>query len=286
METFTIIYTLLGGLGLFFYGMKFMSDGMQALSGDIIRKMINSLTANRFMAVGVGLLVTCLVQSSSVTTVMTVGFVNASLMNLTQAIAVILGANIGTTITGWLISLNLGQFALLLVGIGFFPGLFSKTERWQHLGMSILGLGLLFLGLNAMTSAFLPLKGSESFMQSISYFTSDHAGAYISSILMGCLLTMIVQSSTAMLAITMVMAFTGILPFHTAICMVLGENIGTTISALLASIGATANARRAASAHAIIKVVNALIILIFFPVFISVVDALIPMESVGENLKR
>ncbi len=283
METFTIIYTLLGGLGLFFYGMKFMSDGMQALSGDIIRKMINSLTANRFMAVGVGLLVTCLVQSSSVTTVMTVGFVNASLMNLTQAIAVILGANIGTTITGWLISMNLGQFALLLVGVGFFPGLFSKTERWQHLGMSILGLGLLFLGLNAMTSAFIPLRESQSFMQSISYFTSNHAGAYISSILMGCLLTMIVQSSTAMLAITMVMAFAGILPFHTAICMVLGENIGTTISALLASIGATANARRAASAHAIIKVVNALIVLILFPFFISMVDAFIPMDPTFMN---
>lgn len=278
METFTIIYTLLGGLGLFFYGMKFISEGMQALSGDVIRKMINSLTTNRFMAVGVGLLVTCLVQSSSVTTVMTVGFVNASLMNLTQGIGVILGANIGTTITGWLISLNLGQFALLLVGVGFFPGLFSKTERWQHLGMSILGVGLLFLGLNAMTSAFLPLKASASFMNSISYFTSNHAGAYISSIMMGCLLTMIVQSSTAMLAITMVMAFVGILPFHTAICMVLGENIGTTISALLASIGATSNARRAASAHAIIKVVNTIVVLIFFPVFLSIVDALIPLD--------
>lgn len=283
METFTIIYTLLGGLGLFFYGMKFISDGMQAISGDIIRKMINSLTANRFMAVGVGLLVTCLVQSSSVTTVMTVSFVNASLMNLTQGIGVILGANIGTTVTGWLISMNLGQFSLLLVGIGFFPGLFSKTERWQHLGMSILGVGLLFLGLNAMTSAFLPLKQSEAFMNSISYFTKDHSGAYISCVMMGCLLTMIVQSSTAMLAITMVMAFVGILPFHTAICMVLGENIGTTISALLASIGATSNARRAASAHAIIKVVNVVIILIAFPLYLSVVDALIPENPYTMN---
>ncbi|MFL5783656.1 MAG: Na/Pi cotransporter family protein [Bacteriovoracaceae bacterium] len=278
METFTIIYTLLGGLGLFFYGMKFISDGLQAVSGDVIRKMINSLTANRFMAVAVGLLVTCLVQSSSVTTVMTVGFVNASLMNLTQAIAVILGANIGTTITGWLISLNLGQFALLLVGLGFFPGLFSKTERWQHLGMSILGVGLLFMGLNAMASAFLPLKASAAFMDSITYFTKDHAGAYISSVMMGCLLTMIVQSSTAMVAITMVMAFVGILPFHTSICMVLGENIGTTISALLASIGATSNARRAASAHAIIKVVNVCIVLMIFPLYLKAVDAVIPMD--------
>lgn len=278
METFTILYTLLGGLGLFFYGLKFMSDGVQAVSGDVIRKMINSLTSNRFMAVGVGLLVTCLVQSSSVTTVMTVGFVNASLMNLTQAIGVILGANIGTTITGWLMSMNLGQFALLLIGVGFFPGLFSKTEKWQHLGMSILGVGLLFLGLNFMTAAFLPLKASPSFMNSITYFTNDHAGAYISSILMGCLLTMIVQSSTAMLAITMVMAFVGILPFHTAICMVLGENIGTTISALLASIGATSNARRAAMAHAIIKVVNAALVLALFPIFLKVVDSVIPMD--------
>ncbi len=283
MESFTIIYTLLGGFGLFFYGMKFMSDGVQAISGDIIRKMINSLTTNRFMAVGVGLLVTCLVQSSSVTTVMTVGFVNASLMNLTQAIAVILGANIGTTITGWLVSLNLGDFALLLVGVGFFPGLFSKTERWQHLGLCILGAGLLFLGINAMTSAMISLKGSESFMNSISYFTKDHAGAYLSSIMMGCLLTMIVQSSTAMLALTMVMAYTGILPFHTAICMVLGENIGTTITAVLASIGATSSARRAATAHGFIKVANVIIVLIIFPIYLSAVNALIPQDPYFMN---
>jgi phosphate:Na+ symporter len=138
MEAFTIIYTLLGGLGIFFFGMKFMSDGLQAVAGDVIRKIINSITSNRFMAVGVGLLVTCIIQSSSVTTVMTVGFVNAGLMNLTQAIGVIFGANIGTTITGWIISIKVDKYGLLLVGLGFIPGLFSKSEKWQHLGKSIL----------------------------------------------------------------------------------------------------------------------------------------------------
>ena len=162
MSAFTIIYTLLGGLGIFFFGMKLMSDGLQAVAGDVIRKIINSLTSNRVMAVGVGLLVTCIVQSSSVTTVMTVGFVNAGLMTLKQAIGVIFGANIGTTITGWIISINV-EYGLLLVGLGFIPGLFSKTERWQHLGKSLMGMGLVFLGLQFMSHAFVPLRENHSF---------------------------------------------------------------------------------------------------------------------------
>src|SRR6478735_12586298 len=156
MEAFTIMYTLLGGLGIFFFGMKFMSDGLQAVAGDVIRKIINSLNSNRFMAVGVGLLVTCIIQSSSVTTVMTVGFVNAGLMTLKQAIGVIFGANIGTTITGWIISLKLNKHALLLVGLGFIPGLFSKTEKWQHLGRALVGLGFVFIGLHFISQAFAP----------------------------------------------------------------------------------------------------------------------------------
>ena len=161
MEAFTILYTLLGGLGIFFFGMKFMSDGLKAVAGDVIRKIINSLTNNRLMAVGVGLIVTCIIQSSSITTVMTVGFVNAGLMTLSQALGVILGANIGTTITGWIISLHLGKYALLLIGLGFIPGLFSKTERWQHLGRALVGLGFLFLGLGLMEEAFVPKTKSR-----------------------------------------------------------------------------------------------------------------------------
>lgn len=278
MEAFTIIYTLLGGLGLFLFGMKFMSDGLQAVAGDVIRKIINSLTSNRIMAVGVGLLVTCIIQSSSITTVMTVGFVNAGLMTLTQAIGVILGANIGTTITGWIIALKISKLALLLVGVGFIPGLFSKTEKWQHLGRAILGVGFLYLGMQYMGQAFAPLRQSESFMESITYFSNQTHGAYFASILMGCLLTMVVQSSTAMLGITMALSMAGIIPFHTAIALVLGENIGTTITAILASMGATMSARRAALSHALIKIFGVFIAFLILPHFVGLVDTIIPMD--------
>jgi phosphate:Na+ symporter len=279
MEAFSIFYTFLGGLGLFFFGMKFMSDGLQAVAGDVIRKIINSITSNRFMAVGVGLLVTCIVQSSSVTTVMTVGFVNANLMNLTQAIGVIFGANIGTTITGWIISINVDKYGLLLVGLGFIPGLFSKSEKWEHLGKSIVGVGLVFVGLQTMSAAFVPLRGNQAFLDSISYFSGEHYGAYIASIMMGCLLTMIVQSSSAMLGITMALATSGVIPYHTAVSLVLGENIGTTITAILASLGANVNARRAARAHACFNVFGVTIMLIILPFYFDLVNSLIPHDA-------
>lgn len=279
MEAFTIIYTLLGGLGLFFFGMKFMSDGLQALAGDVIRKIINSLTSNRIMAVGVGLLVTCIIQSSSVTTVMTVGFVNAGLMNLTQAIGVIFGANIGTTITGWIISIKVDKYGLLLVGMGFIPALFSKSNRWQNLGRAILGVGLVFVGLQTMSQAFVPLRDNQAFLDSIAYFSGEHYGAYIASILMGCLLTMIVQSSSAMLGITMALASSGVIPYHTAVALVLGENIGTTITAILASIGANVNAKRAARAHACFNIFGVLVMLAILPYYFELVNSLIPQDA-------
>jgi phosphate:Na+ symporter len=278
MQAFTTIYTLLGGLGIFFFGMKFMSDGLQAVAGDVIRKIINSITSNRFMAVGVGLLVTCIVQSSSVTTVMTVGFVNAGLMNLTQAIGVIFGANIGTTITGWIISIKVEKYGLLMVGVGFIPALFSKSEKWQHIGKALLGVGLVFIGLQTMSGAFVPLRDNQAFLDSIAYFSGEHYGAYIASIMMGALLTMIVQSSSAMLGITMALASTGVIPYHTSIALVLGENIGTTITAILASVGATANAKRAARAHALFNVFGVLVMLSWLPYYFKLIDSLIPLD--------
>ncbi len=278
MEAFNIIYTLLGGLGMFFFGMKFMSDGLQAIAGDAIRKIINSLTSNRFMAVGVGLVVTCLIQSSSVTTVMTVGFVNAGLMSLTQAIGVIFGANIGTTITGWIISIKVDKYGLLLVGLGFIPGLFSKSEKWQHVGKSVLGVGLVFIGLQTMSAAFVPLRENQAFLDSIAYFSGEHYGAYLASIMMGCLLTMIVQSSSAMLGITMALATSGVIPYHTAITLVLGENIGTTITALLASVGGNVNAKRAARAHACFNIFGVSVMLTILPYYFGLVDSLIPLD--------
>ncbi len=278
MEAFTIIYTLLGGLGIFFFGMKFMSDGLQAVAGDVIRKIINSITSNRFMAVGVGLIVTCIVQSSSVTSVMTVGFVNAGLMNLTQAIGVIFGANIGTTITGWIISIQVDKYGLLLVGVGFIPALFSKSDKFQHIGRALLGVGLVFIGLKTMSAAFVPLRDNQAFLDSIAYFSGDHYGAYIASIMMGCLLTMIVQSSSAMLGITMALATTGVIPYNTAICLVLGENIGTTVTAILASVGGTVGAKRAARAHACFNLFGVTVMLFFLPKYFVLVDSLIPLD--------
>lgn len=281
MDGFTILYTLFGGLGLFYFGMKFMSEGMQAVAGDVIRKIIHSTSHNRFMAVGVGLLVTSIIQSSSVSTVMTVGFVNAGLMTLKQAIGLIFGANIGTTISSWIISLSINKYGLLLIGLGFIPGLFSKTEKWQHVARTILGLGLVYLGLQTMTIALTPLRDNPAFMNSISYFAGSTTGSYLASILMGCLMTMIVQSSSAMIGITMALATSGVIGFPTAVALMLGENIGTTISAILASLGANINARRAAQAHAIFNVVSVLILLPFLTGFISLVESLVPNAVVA-----
>lgn len=285
MDVFTIIYTLLGGLGVFFFGMKLMSEGLQALAGDLIRRIINSLTSSPLMAIAVGFLVTGIIQSSSVTTVMVVGFVNAGLMNLTQAIGVILGANIGTTVTGWLIAFSTKKYALLLISLGFIPGLFSKSEKWQQIGRAVLGLGLVYMGLQIMGSGFAPLRDSQPFLNSIAYFVADDYGGYIASILMGCLLTMIIQSSSAMLGITIVLATTGVIPYHTAISLVLGENIGTTVTAILASIGANVNAKRAARAHACLKIFGVALVLLVLPYYFSFVDTLMPNDPLfrGED---
>lgn len=279
LDVFKISYTLLGGLGIFFYGMKMMSEALQAMAGDVIRKVINSLTTNRFLAVIVGMIVTMIVQSSSVTTVMVVGFVNAGLMKLTQAIGVIFGSNIGTTITGWIISIKIGKYGLLLVGLGIFPMLFSKNDRIKSMGRVVFGVGMIFMGLETMSAAFKPLRSHQGFLDSISYFSGAHYGAYLASIMMGCVLTMVIQSSSAMLGITIALASTGIIGFSTAAALVLGENIGTTITALLASVGASVNAKRAARAHAIFNLLGVMIIFSFLPFYIDFIEGIIPGDA-------
>lgn len=276
MDTFKIIYTALGGLGIFFYGMKIMSDALQQSAGDVIKNVINSLTTNRILAVTVGVIVTMIVQSSSVTTVMVVGFVNAGLMQLTQAIGVILGSNIGTTITGWIISIKVGKYGLLFIGLGIFPTLFAKNSKIQNTGKVLFGVGMIFLGLQLMSGAFKPLRTNTEFLSMISYFSDENYGSYFASIMVGCLLTVIVQSSSAMLGITIALASTGVIPFSTAAALVLGENIGTTITALLASVGTTTNAKRAARAHALFNVFGVLIIFSILPLYIEFIENLIP----------
>jgi len=276
MDTFKIIYTLLGGLGIFFFGMKQMSDALQQAAGDFITKIINSLTTNRVLAVTVGMLVTMIVQSSSVTTVMTVGFVNAGLMSLTQAIGVIFGSNIGTTITGWIISIKVGKYGLLFIALGIFPALFSKNNKAQNIGRAIFGIGMIFLGLELMSGAFKPLRTNAEFLNMISYFAGDDYGSYFASILTGCLLTVIVQSSSAMLGITIALASTGVIGFHTAAALVLGENIGTTITAILASVGTSTNAKRAARAHAIFNILGVVVVFSFLPYYFDFIEWLVP----------
>ena len=276
METFKIIYTVLGGLCIFFYGMKTMSDALQQAASEVIRNVINSLTTNRVLAVIVGMIVTMIVQSSSVTTVMTVGFVNAGLMQLTQAIGVIFGSNIGTTITGWIISIKVGKYGLLMIGLGIFPALFSNSNKVQNIGRVLFGVGMIFLGLELMSGAFKPLRTNAQFLDMISYFAGEHYGAYFASIIVGCLLTVVIQSSSAMLGITIALASSGVISFSTAAALVLGENIGTTITALLASVGTNTNAKRAARAHAFFNVFGVLVVFSVLPFYLSFIEWLIP----------
>lgn len=253
-----------------------MSEALQSIAGDVIKNVINTLTKNRFYAVAVGTLVTMLVQSSSVTTVMVVGFVNAGLMNLTQAIGIIFGANIGTTITGWIISIKVGKYGLLLIGLGIFPLLFGKSNEKKQIGRVLFGIGMIFFGLKIMSDAFKPLQAMPEFLDAISYFSGQHYAAYFASICVGLVLTLIVQSSSAMLGITIALASTGVIHFHTAAALVLGENIGTTITAVLAAVGGNINARRAARAHAIFNILGVIVVFCLFPYFINLIDYIVP----------
>jgi phosphate:Na+ symporter len=276
MEVFTLIYTVIGGLGLFFYGMKSMSDALQAVAGDVIKNCISAITKNRFLAVAVGMIVTVLVQSSTITSVMTVGLVNANLMTLTQAIGVIFGVNIGTTITGWIISIKVGKYGLLLIGLGIFPLLFGKGQKTRQAGRALFGIGLVFYGLLLMSDGFRPLRDMPAFLEAISYFSGQHYGAYFASVVVGCLLTMIVQSSSAMLGVTIALAMTGVIPFHTAAALVMGENIGTTITAALASVGGNKNAKRIALAHSIFNTLGVLVLFMLFPYYIQLIEMMTP----------
>jgi phosphate:Na+ symporter len=253
-----MVFKIIGGLAIFLLGMKNMSEGMQAVAGDGLRRMINAVTNNRFKACGMGILVTSIVQSSSVTTVMVVGFVSAGLMSLTPAIGVIMGANIGTTVTAWLLVLEIGKWGLPILGIAAFFYLFSKGDRLRYIGMAVMGVGMVFFGLEMMKSGLKPMRTMPAFIQWFSHFQADTYFGILKCAMVGCLLTFIVQSSSATVGITMSLAANGIIGFHTAAALVLGENIGTTITALLASIGRSTDAKRAAYSHTIFNLLGVL----------------------------
>lgn len=187
-----VVFQVLGGLGIFLLGMKYMSEGLQAVSGERLRKIIAAVTDNRFTAVLVGLSVTCLVQSSSITTVMVVGLVNSAMMTLTQAIGVIFGANIGTTITGWVLTLDIGKHGLPILGISAFLFLFSKNERVRYTGMALMGIGMIFFGLQLMSNGFKPLRTVPKFVEWFHAFEADTYLGVLKCAAVGCILTMIV----------------------------------------------------------------------------------------------
>jgi phosphate:Na+ symporter len=270
-----LLFGLIGGLGLFLFGMKTMSEGLQKIAGDKMRKILAALTDNRFVGALVGIAVTAIIQSSSATTVMVVGFVNAGLMSLVQSIGVILGANIGTTVTAQLIAFNITQYALPAIGIGAGFKLFARDRRWSYLGEVLLGFGLLFFGLSVMKQAFDPVKTSEEF-RNIFLVIGDNP---LLGVLVGAVLTIIVQSSTATIGITIALASSGIISFEASVALILGENIGTTITANLAAIGTNLTARRTALAHFLFNVVGVCYMLLPFKLFLYFVSAITPGDA-------
>ncbi len=269
-----ILFKVVGGLGIFLLGMKYMSEGMQAVAGSKLRNMISAVTDNRFMACFIGTLITGIVQSSSVTTVMVVGFVNSGFMTLMQAIGVILGANIGTTVTAWIIALNISKFGLPLLGVAAFFFLFSKRERVRYTAMALLGVGMVFFGLTTMGAAFKTPEVKEYLTQAFAVMNGTTYAGVLKCAFFGMLATMIVQSSSATIGVTIVLAQGGIIGFDTAAALVLGLNIGTTITAFLASIGTSTNAKRAAYAHIIFNVIGTLWLIPFFFVYVKGIDAI------------
>ena len=267
-----LVLELVGGLGIFLLGMKNMSEGMQAVAGSSLRRLIGSVTGNRFLAMVVGVVVTCVVQSSSITTVMVVGFVNSGVMGLAQAIGVIMGANIGTTITGWILVLKIGKYGLPILGFAAFAHLFSKNDRVRYWAMAIMGIGMVFFGLELMKDACSIIKDTPDFENWFKTFQADSYLGVLKCALVGCMMTVLVQSSSATLGITISLAFQGVISYETAAALVLGENIGTTITAMLASLGATTNARRAAYFHVIFNLAGVFWITLIFTPYIEFIQ--------------
>ncbi len=253
---------LLGGLALFLYGMQMMSSGLEAAAGSRMKMILERLTANRFLGVLVGAAITAVIQSSSATTVMVVGFVNAGMMTLNQAVWIIMGANIGTTVTGLLIALDVGELAPLFAFVGVALVVFVKKPQLQHIGQILAGLGVLFIGMDMMSSAMSPLRESEAFINLMSTFSNPLLG-----ILAGAGFTAVIQSSSASVGILQALANSGVIGLPSAVFVLFGQNIGTCITAVLASIGTNRNAKRATIIHLLFNVIGTVIFTLLFLVF-------------------
>ncbi|AEF81987.1 Na/Pi cotransporter family protein [Leadbettera azotonutricia] len=285
MQVIGILFHLVGGLCLFLYGMKVMSDGVQQAAGDRMQQVLNFMTRNRFMAVFTGFIVTTLVQSSSATTVMLVSFVNAGLLTLTQSIGVIMGANIGTTTTGWIVSLigfkfDIASLALPAIGIGFI----ARIIKWKHQawGEAFLGFGFIFLGLEFLNTS-LPSISSDSVIF-ISKLSGYGMGSILLSVAIGTVVTLLMHSSAATLTLVITLAFRQIINFEMSAALILGANIGTTIDAILAAFGAKTAAKQTALVHVLFNVVGSILALLFFKPLLTFVDFITPGSSSGEGI--
>ena len=280
-----IAFELIGGLGLFLYGLQTMSTGLQRVAGRRIKQLFVLLTNNRLIGLFVGLSVTSIIQSSSATTVMVVGFINAGIMELSQAVGIIMGANIGTTITAWIIVIKITRFALPILGIGAALFLFAKKRTLNRWGQVLLGFGMLFFGLRIMEAAFYPLRDSPSFFPFFAQFGSDNPWQILKSVFAGFLLTSVIQSSSATVGITIALANQGLISYSGAAALVLGENIGTTVTMELAAIGTNVTARRAARIHSLFNIIGVAYVVLLFPWFVKLVDFVVPggMDFVGPD---
>jgi len=287
MEVIVTIFKLLGSLGMFLYGMRVMSEGVQKAAGEKLQRILGYMTSNRCVAVLTGFLITGIIQSSSATTVMVISFVNASLLNLTQAIGVIMGANIGTTVTTWIVSyfgfkFNITAIALPIIGIGF-PLFFSKREKRKDVGEILVGFGLLFMGLAFLKSSVPSIN--EDGLAFLQRYSDSGFLTFVIFVTVGTFLTVILESSSAAMAITVTMAYKGYIGLEPAAAIVLGENIGTTIKAFLVSLGTNVNARRAARAHFMFNTLGVIWMAFVFKQFISGIVYIAPWDtSLQENL--
>ncbi|MGN0417644.1 Na/Pi cotransporter family protein [Anaerostipes faecalis] len=258
----TIILGLLGGLALFLYGMQMMSAGLESAAGDKMKEILERLTSNRFLGVLVGAVITAVIQSSSATTVMAVGFVNSGMMTLNQAVWIIMGANIGTTITGQLIALDVGAMAPLIAFIGVAMIVFMKNPKIQYIGQIFAGLGILFIGMNMMGDAMVPLRDFPPFINLMTRFSNPAVG-----ILAGMVFTALIQSSSASVGILQALALSGVISLRNAAFVLFGQNIGTCITAVLASIGTERNAKRTTIIHLLFNIIGTVIFTVVCLVF-------------------
>ena len=273
---------LLGGLALFLYGMQMMSSGLEAAAGSRMKMILERLTANRFLGVLVGAAITAVIQSSSATTVMVVGFVNAGMMTLNQAVWIIMGANIGTTVTGLLIALDVGELAPLFAFVGVALVVFVKKPQLQHIGQILAGLGVLFIGMDMMSSAMSPLRESEAFINLMSTFSNPLLG-----ILAGTGFTAVIQSSSASVGILQALANSGVIGLPSAVFVLFGQNIGTCITAVLASIGTSRNAKRTTIIHLMFNIIGTCIfttLFLLFPIAYVIDGSLTLPGSLGQTI--